>query len=132
MPTVLWLSRRRAEAVRILWQVVASGQMLLQLREESRESCAHLCGGRDGLCTAVGSVARRAVMRRHAVLHTMLCEHLIRSARGLRSSCYTKCVRIENVQCAGGSYQQRTFRYLRNLYLLAVQRFNSHSARKSR
>jgi len=64
VPTVLWLSRRRDEAVRILWHVLASGQMLLQLREESRESCAHLCGGGDGSCTAVASSLAECARRR--------------------------------------------------------------------
>ena len=53
--TVLWLSWRCDEAVRILCLVLISGEMLLQLREGSRESCAHLCGGSDGSCSAVAA-----------------------------------------------------------------------------
>ena len=53
--TVLWLSWRRDEAVRILCLVLISGEMLLQLREDSRESCAHLCGGSDGSCSAMAA-----------------------------------------------------------------------------
>ena len=41
--TVLWLSRRRDEAVRILCLVPISGEMLLQLREDSRARVARTC-----------------------------------------------------------------------------------------
>lgn len=41
--------RRHDEAVRILCHELVSGQMLLQLREGLRESCARLCDGKDGL-----------------------------------------------------------------------------------
>jgi hypothetical protein len=49
---------RRDEAVRILFLVLVSGEMLLQSRKESRESCAHLCGRMQRIVYSSGFVAR--------------------------------------------------------------------------
>ena len=81
---------RRGEAVRILFLVLVSGQMSLQLREDSARvvsACAsedrvqqwlrcslNVHGGENG--TGI-----QAVMRRCAPLRTMPCEHAIRRTR---------------------------------------------------